>query len=395
MKIEIKETPKIVKKEFKIINKNETVKSVHLQSLEPKDESFEVFETSINFMDYIDNKKYIKQYYKSETVPSNVKASSLFSMFVLAYNNHKDVLLTPDMIWTHICMNFSYYVKKHGKKLRNKFVDHEGQKELVIVTVGTNEKDYYEWNSFFGSIIDKIKEEVKGNVVETLEADFTTTGLLEKTISTVCIMDSFKEYFQYTRLMSKCGIENIHFTGTEKDWKKIIEKVEKLDEYDVDGKWKSYSKGLLEVLNEFLSTYQDNPNVDYWNKIMNFEEGRNRSGQSGKTTISGWILKLYYSVHNKKSVDFDEIKSELFTVPIKVINDETKEIRFMEMIGGFTGMCYENNTFSCQISLAILGVNSPEEKKKVKKRKYSDEIDEEIDISYKNEEVRKSIYKYE
>jgi len=37
-------------------------------------------------------------------------------------------------------------------------------------------------------------------------------------------MDSFKAYFNYTRMMTMCGIENIHFLGTEEDWENVIKK---------------------------------------------------------------------------------------------------------------------------------------------------------------------------
>lgn len=340
-------------KKFNVINQRKIVKSIHIQSLEEKKQSFEVSENEIDYTSELDQEIFKKKYFNVSTVPCNIKAAGLYGMFALAYNNHKDIMLSPDDIMTHVAMNFSKYVNENSEELRKKFVDHEGQNELEIKTVGTGEDSYYEWDAFFNGVIEAIHENIKGEVVNDLKCDFSTSGLVEKIISVVTVMDAFKDYFSYNRIMSMCGIENVHFLGTKEDWKCLIGKVKNLEKYDYEGKWKSYSSGLLEILDQFLLTYKGKPNVEWWNKIMNFELGRGGSGWSGKELISGWILKFYYEHYDEKYIDYDEIKNSLFSVPVKTTNEGTKEIRHMNIIGGFTGTCYENGVFRPQLSISI------------------------------------------
>ncbi len=65
-------------------------------------------------------------------------------------------------------------------------------------------------------------------------------GRIETILSTAVVMDSFKKYFTYGRMICMCGIRNALFMGTRFDWVKLITKVTALKKYDVDGKLHSY-----------------------------------------------------------------------------------------------------------------------------------------------------------
>lgn len=70
-----------------------------------------------------------------------------------------------------------------------------------------------------------IKENTLKGVVEAFECDFTTTTKIYKIISTSLIMNSFKNFFDYTRFMAGCGINNVYMAGTREDWSKMIKKL--------------------------------------------------------------------------------------------------------------------------------------------------------------------------
>jgi hypothetical protein len=50
----------------------------------------------------------------------------------MAYNHHGDIMISPDDVWVTIMFFFSKYVNDNAEELRSKFVDHEGEKKLVI-----------------------------------------------------------------------------------------------------------------------------------------------------------------------------------------------------------------------------------------------------------------------
>lgn len=130
-------------------------------------------------------------------------------------------MLSPDDVWLTILLQFSKYVNKHSEELRSKLVSHEGQKELSVTT--SNELKESEWEEFFTLTLAAIAENTKGEVVELLQcnnktchiqliycsslcitmcafiymyvciANFSTTGIVEKMMSTATIMNSMKK----------------------------------------------------------------------------------------------------------------------------------------------------------------------------------------------------------
>jgi len=53
-------------------------------------------------------------------------------MLFKVYNDHHELVLRPDDFWQAINVQFSYYVNANGEALRDHFVNHEGQKELIV-----------------------------------------------------------------------------------------------------------------------------------------------------------------------------------------------------------------------------------------------------------------------
>ena len=69
------------------------------------------------------------------------------------------------------------------------------------------------WNYFFDKIIGLIEKETINGIVPALSCDFTTTTKTYKIISTAIIMNSFKKYFNYHRMLAGCGINNVYMAG--------------------------------------------------------------------------------------------------------------------------------------------------------------------------------------
>ena len=106
-------------------------------------------------------------------------------------------------------------------------------------------------------------------------------------------MSSFKKYFTYGRMILGCGINNVYFDGTREDWVKLEKKLKYLDRYDIDGELSKYIKNVGVILNKFLDTFGNKPDINWWNTIMTTEERRVGSGNQKDTYIEGWILHFY------------------------------------------------------------------------------------------------------
>ncbi|CAF1134795.1 unnamed protein product [Didymodactylos carnosus] len=244
---------------------------------------------------------------------TDIPSNSVLQAFVTAYNNHEDLILSPDDIWMVICINYALHVNENAEQLRHLFVDHQGKKQLTIrEPPGKEECD---WTDFFDRIKQEIEKNIKGTIVSTLTSNFSTTGKVEAILSNTCIMDTLQDYFEYDRCMTACGIRDIKFMGTLDDWKLLREKTEQMKAYSQQI-FHEYVDNLLPVLDEFIQTYQNKVNLDWWNKVMDI---KSTTGSGACTYISGWILRLFF-------------------LYVEMINEVTGLQNTCYVVGGFHGV---------------------------------------------------------
>jgi len=200
-------------------------------------------------------------------------------------------------------------------------------------------------------MIKEIANNTKGEIVSNLQCNFSTTTLIEQCLSTAVIMDSFKKYFSYGRMIPCCGIRNVHFMGNLDDWTKLKTKISSLKQYSgKDQRWPQYIEGVLEVIDQFIVTFKGTPNKEFWNKIMNFRHGSLGSGST--TYVTGWILKFFFGVSSE--VDTGDIPKYQMDFPIEIINMlNGGQRKTVYLIGGFGGVNYANGAFRPQQSFII------------------------------------------
>jgi len=261
------------------------------------------------------------------------RGSGLYGAMVQAYNTHQDVLLSPDDLWLSVCLRFAQYVNGNADKMRGLFVDHEGQKKLSVTT--WHEGSETQWDEFAGLMQAEIAKHTKSGIADVLQAQFTTTGRLEALLSVATVMDTFKAYFKYGRMIPLCGIRAVRFMGTQGDWEALIDKAQRLQPYAVDRVWSDYIKRLVPVLRKLLDTYKGQPDVGWWNKVMNITRGSLGSGSTDY--VSGWILALY-GLDPDQPVPVYDLAEYTIQVPVEVDNHLTKVKKTVHLVGGFGGV---------------------------------------------------------
>ena len=92
--------------------------------------------------------------------------------------------------------------------------------------------------------------------------------MTKETCRPLKFLPSFKEYFEY-RAERGCGIPGVSMLGSEEDWRRLVDKLEKVEVLlqpieDVLqlGDWFSSCKGVLKKL---LETYQGRNKKLHWN----------------------------------------------------------------------------------------------------------------------------------
>ena len=213
---------------------------------------------------------------------------------VKAYADHRPFVLSPDAVWQLISFNFSEYVNSHSEEMRSLLVTHEGVKDLIIMTeediLGDKNAD---WSDIFEKFSTAIAKNTKGDIAQLMTSDFTTTGPTERIASQITLMESLKSYFHYVAGRIACGIPNITLKGTPDDWRKVAEKVQGLEKYNM-GWW---TKELKPIMAEFVKTAEGHPDKKFWKDIvMQDRPDRLRGGGCSlekPTDLDGWVVKLF------------------------------------------------------------------------------------------------------
>lgn len=227
------------------------------------------------------------------------KASNCWTMdngFVgtirLAYNLHHALVIKPDDVWIAIMVQFASYMSAHAEELRDKFVTHQGKKELNVGMSGNLYTcDYARWCHF---ITDEIVKNVKDpSIREWVMPNFSTTTEKEKLVGAAVLMGTMKQFFGY-KCTLLCGLPEVTMLGTVEDWEKIQSKAHRLLEFDCKEEYLSKWYVMLEkVLEKFTESKRGRPDVVWWNRVCS-----NFSGGSGPSYLSGWIT--VFSVFNEK-----------------------------------------------------------------------------------------------
>ena len=225
-----------------------------------------------------------------------------FQTVVRAYAEHRPLVLSPDMMWVLVSQGFARYVNAHSEQMRHQLVSHDGKMDLVV----QSDKDLLsvdaDWEKLMSDFTAQINDNTKGDIAQTITADFSTTGATERITSQITLMETMKSYFDYVVHYIACGIPTITLTGTPQDWQKVVEKTQQLEKYGV-GKW---TKNLIPILTEFVNASEGKPNQAFWQKMVKKHRPNELKGGGcdfrHPTELDGWILK-FFPDENGKTLD--------------------------------------------------------------------------------------------
>jgi len=213
---------------------------------------------------------------------------------IRAYNDHHNLIIRPDDIWTAILAQFNLYVIAHAQELRSKFVAHEGKKKLKIIVGGTRYTvDYGKIAQWFG---DLLRENIIDPALQDwILPDFSTSTDKDTVVCSIMMMSTLQEYFIY-EIHLRCGIPKITLLGERNDYESILQRLDKLEEFGPEPT--AFARLLRPVLQQFILAFDavdkgETPDYDFWGRTCHYLP----SG-SGPTCISGWIAT--FCVWNKE-----------------------------------------------------------------------------------------------
>ncbi len=240
--------------------------------------------------------------------------NGLVNSFLLAYNNHLPIKLTPDIIHVAICQVIANFMQTNSEHLRNRFVKHSGTQHLNVVA------DTISFGIFSQLMVEVLEENVKDpKFLDLLTAKYSTSTFTSYSVSCMTIMNTLKEYFTY-EFTTMCGIPSVILEGTQDDWNLLKKKYSSLRNIfmgvgnkELDG-WFPYMDNIIDLFVDMRSLaisgtvnateYQK----EIFSRIITTKEPY---GSGTILEISGWINILTPYTNKNKLIDFGE-KTEFY-----------------------------------------------------------------------------------
>lgn len=228
---------------------------------------------------------------------------ALLSAMRTAFYEHLPLRLSPDAIWLTLARGFALHVNLHAETLRHRFVRHAGKQKLIVERQDFLPGADNPWHEVFPAFSAQIGTHT-GGASSLLEADFSTSGPLERAISHLMAMETFQAYFEYV-LMCGCGIPRVILTGTEDDWRRLREKASKFADYGLE----DWIAALDPVLAEFERAKRGEVDVEFWRSMFRYRSG------SGPAVMTGWANVLFPYIKDFSGKGFRDRDESLIPNP--------------------------------------------------------------------------------
>lgn len=292
--------------------------------------------------------------------------NAFFSMVCLAYAQHRPIVLSPDIMWIIICNGYSQYVNRDPEKFREYLVNHD-EKETLIIRTNTATTTAQKVEKFAALIA----QETKGGIADVMTCNFSTTGVIEKMVSQITLMDAVKQYFDFMEMLAGCGIPGVTLEGTPDDWKLLRQKTQKLGEFGV----KQWTDKLDPILAEFVQASEGKPNPDFWwnmamkgrPKNFHLTAGGGCLPSYGPTMFDGWFLEFIpfdeWGERPDKIPYGHKLPPLMTSVPIiQYVEDDFGNcmgINALELRGGIVGLAQDTATKALRPEIGWLVRNDP------------------------------------
>lgn len=201
-----------------------------------------------------------------------------------AFGKHYGLELSPDHIWQTIVQGFARVVNQDPESFRGKFVTHEGTELIKIwrseFVMGNPNND---WTGCFDEFSAEIRKRIGDDKHDLLQANFGTTGAIERAASNVALMDTVQSYFRYS-VGTLCGIPFVTLHGNVADWQSVADKTKRLLAEFPSLDW--WLRDVIAIVDQFVAARGGKVDSNFWNSLYKSKS------TSGGIDITGWLLKL-------------------------------------------------------------------------------------------------------
>ncbi|WP_338815342.1 DUF4419 domain-containing protein [Bernardetia sp. Wsw4-3y2] len=212
-----------------------------------------------------------------------------------SFDEHRPLVLSPDIIWLAITQGASIHINEKFDSLEKVIFKKNKPKKLVIRN-DSLEYDGRHWQDLVSSLSNETTKYTNSDFYSFFVPKFSTTTKTQTTAYQVTLLNSYKKAFEYVG-ESGCGIPYITITGKKEDWELIYSRLKELDKLGL----KYWRIELEPIIQEFINVFDDKTNIIFWKDIYKNMEGY------GADYSSGWIIKFFpYILSLGETVSTDE-----------------------------------------------------------------------------------------
>lgn len=197
------------------------------------------------------------------------------------FANHYGAVITPDVLWFTALISFAKYAAANSEKLRGRFVDFAGNREIAFLPESTNIDD---WLSEY---LVGVRRDLKVDP-QLLFPNFSTSTVKSRIAMQVAVCDLVSPYF--TGMILSCGIPHIKVEGAADDYAALKNAATGMADHFKDDEpsrlFFSRIAGRADSLVGFLSKKNDG------SFVQDFFLCKNCSSGHPTYKVSGWITEF-------------------------------------------------------------------------------------------------------
>ena len=227
---------------------------------------------------------------------SDITHAGLISYVHYAWANEIGIQLRPDMIMNTIISRLADQILSNPKDYKYLFTDSESK--VDIVTVG---------NLFdIEQIIEKVRSVIKNPEFLSVicDTEFESDVVNAKLARNIAFACAATPYFSYMSTM--CGIPTLEVIGSESDWIKLYQSINKLINMGPDNTYNHHKQYITESANiisniiyycfgtkttDFKQLYSSRE--EFFSDIFHYGENAQCGSGHDDTVVSGWLRVFY------------------------------------------------------------------------------------------------------
>jgi hypothetical protein len=209
------------------------------------------------------------------------KDHALLSAFRISFYDHMPLRLSPDAIWMTLARGFAFHVNEHAEDLRHRFVSHAGKEKVVVKRLDFTPGEDNPWPEVFEEFSEQLADRT-GGLTSLVQADFSTTGPVERAVANLMAMETLNSYFEYV-MYAGCGIPKITLTGTIEDWQALRSRAHGFADYGLH----DWVEALDPILAHFELAKAGKPDTEFWRSMFRYHS------DSGPAVMTGWANVLF------------------------------------------------------------------------------------------------------